>query len=102
MTTLQPARFSIPLLVTGQAHKELFHNEALTLLDFLTHPAVIKIVDDPDTLTPLFGDSWLVGPVPVGDWSDHTDDIASWSEGGWRYIKSKESMVVSRVMPVVH
>jgi hypothetical protein len=94
MTTLQTARFSIPLLATGQAHKELFHNEALTLLDFLIHPAVIEIVDDPDALTPSIGDSWLIGPAPVGDWSDHADDIAGWSDGGWRYIKPKESMIV--------
>ena len=33
-------RLSLPTLIPGQAQKELFHNEALQVLDFLVAGAV--------------------------------------------------------------
>jgi len=94
MNTPQTSRFSIPLLAAGQAHKELFHNEALTLVDFLIHPVVAAIENDPQNLTPANGDCWLVGAVPVGDWVGRKNSLAGWSGGGWRYIIPAESMRV--------
>ena len=34
------ARLGLPFILPGQAQKELFHNEALTLVDAALHPAV--------------------------------------------------------------
>lgn len=92
MTILETPRFALPLLSVGQAHKELFHNDALLLLDFLIHPVVQAIVDDPSSLSPVEGDCWLVGPAAVGDWNGRIDHIAGWSDGGWHFIKPQESM----------
>ena len=92
MDTPQTPRFSIPLLAAGQAHKELFHNEALVRLDFLSHPAVIAVENDPSILTPQEGESWLVGTSPSGDWSQYANHIAGWSGGGWRLIAPVEAM----------
>jgi len=94
MNALQTSRFSIPLLAAGQAHKELFHNEALTLIDFLFHPVVEGIENDPQSLAPLEGQSWLIGPAPLGDWAGLQNNLAGWSGGGWRYIVPIESMQV--------
>ena len=90
----QTPRFALPLLAVGQAHKELFHNESLLLLDFLIHPVVQAVVDDPASLAPVEGDCWLVGPAAVAEWSDKSDQIAGWSDGGWHYIKPQESMKI--------
>lgn len=94
MTILGTPRFALPLLSVGQAHKELFHNDALLLLDFLMHPVVQALVDDPSSLSPEEGDCWLVGPAAVAQWSDRVDHIAGWSAGGWHFIKPQESMKI--------
>ncbi|MEW4468369.1 DUF2793 domain-containing protein [Parasphingorhabdus sp. JC815] len=92
MTTLETSRFGLPLLAVGQAHKELFHNDALLLLDFLINPVVKAVTNDPDILQPVEGDCWLVGTAPVSGWSGKAGRIAGWSGGGWHFIKPQESM----------
>ena len=92
MTPLETPRFALPLLAVGQAHKELFHNDALLLLDFLLHPAVRAVADDPDLLLPAEGECWLIGPAPLSGWSGRAGEIAGWSAGGWHFIKPLESM----------
>ena len=86
MTILETARCKIPLLATGQAHKELFHNEALTRIDFLLHPTVQAIETDPAILSPDAGQSWLVGPGATGEWLNQDDKIAGWTGNGWLFI----------------
>ncbi|QJB69380.1 DUF2793 domain-containing protein [Parasphingorhabdus halotolerans] len=92
MSSLQTARFSLPLLSPGQASKEVFHNEALSLIDFLLHPVVENIANDPQLLSPGEGQSWLVGTSPLGEWQEHSGHIAGWTAGGWRYIRPQENM----------
>jgi len=86
MAILETARFEIPLLAAGQAHKELFHNEALARIDFLIHPIVQAIEADPTAIVPVPGQSWLVGPGATNDWQDHDDQIAGWTGNGWLFI----------------
>lgn len=94
MTLFETARFALPLLAAGQAHKELFHNEALILLDFLIHPVVQAVADDPQSLSPVAGQSWLVGLSAVAEWSGKDNQIAGWSAGGWHFIKPQETMKI--------
>lgn len=106
MAILETARFDIPLLATGQSHKELFHNEALARLDFLLHPTVQAIETDPTAIAPVPGQAWLVGPDATGEWLDHEDHIAGWTENGWLfiaplammhvYVESSDSVAVYR------
>lgn len=95
MTSLETPRFGLPLLAVGQAHKELFHNDALLMVDFLLHPVVQTVADDPDALAPVEGDCWLVGDAPVAAWSGRTGEIAGWSAGGWQFIKPLEAMKIT-------
>jgi len=71
---------------TGQAHKELFHNEALARIDLLIHPTVQAIETDPATIAPLAGQSWLVGSGGIDAWLDQDDKIAGWTDNGWLFI----------------
>jgi hypothetical protein len=87
MANLETARFAIPLLAAGQAHKELFHNEALARIDFLLHPTVQAIESDPTGILPTAGQSWLVGPAAIDDWQGHDDQIAGWTGNGWLFIE---------------
>lgn len=87
------ARFALPLLVPGQAQKEMFHNEALTALDFLVHACVEEgPVDDPPP-APVAGRSWVVGPDPTGEFGGRENALATWTAGGWRFAAPAEGML---------
>ena len=87
-------RWHLPLLHTGQAQKELDHNEALTLLDFAVQPAVAAIgLNVPPTL-PSDGACWVVGEDPVGAWAGEARSLAGWTCAGWRFLQAQEGMAV--------
>ena len=90
-------RFALPLLGVAQAQKEVTHNEALTLIDALVHPAVDAgpLNDPPAAPTP--GRCWLVGDVPTGDWVGQANAIAIWTVGGWRFVTPRAGMAVVRL-----
>ncbi len=87
------ARFALPLLLPGQAQKELFHNEALTAIDGAMHPSVAGIVNDPPG-DPGAGESWIVGAAATAAWAGRDHGIATWSSGGWRFIVPVSGMMV--------
>lgn len=68
----------------AQAQKEFTINEALARLDGLLHAAVEGEANVPPA-APDTGESWIVGPQPIGDWADHTGEIALWQAGNWLF-----------------
>lgn len=86
------ARLALPLLQTGQAQKELSHNEALTLLDFATQPVVIAVGRDDPPAAPVPGACWVVGAAPIGAWSGRAHALAGWTTGGWRFVAAREGL----------
>lgn len=95
MTDYRTARFALPLLATGQAQKELFHNKAITLVDFLIDPVVEGITSDPSTLVAEDGQCWLVDSGATGDWDGHDSEIAAWTANGWNFIAPVEFMRIA-------
>jgi hypothetical protein len=91
MTDATP-RLALPLLVAGQAQKELFHNEALTVIDMLVQPAVASAGIDVPPPAPATGQGWIVGPAPSGAWAGHAHSLACWTDGGWRFVAPFEGM----------
>lgn len=79
------ARFELPFIIPGQAQKELFHNEALARIDAVLHPAVEAPPLNQPPQAPEAGQSWVVGPAPVGAWEGKADQLAAWTGGGWRF-----------------
>jgi|CXWL01.1.fsa_nt_gi hypothetical protein len=90
--TEQTPRLGFPLLASGQAQKEVTHNEALILADALVQPVVLAVAPPAIPDTPLPGQCWVVGNGAGGAWSGHDNAIACWSEGGWRFVASREGM----------
>lgn len=88
------ARLRLPLLQPGQAQKELYHNEALALLDLATQAAVEAVGLDVPPDDPAEGACWVVGSAPTGAWAGHADAIAGWTGGGWRFVAPREGMSV--------
>lgn len=80
------ARLSLPFIAPGQANKELVHNEALQLLDFLVAGCVVEGPRDVPPATSAVGDCYIVGPAPDGAWAGRAGALAGFSEGGWRFV----------------
>ena len=91
MSEYETVRHLLPLLSTGQSHKEIFHNEALQRLDFLIDPVASGQISDPSNLAPSVGESWLVGATASGAWEGKEDNIACWTENGWIFVNPIET-----------
>lgn len=90
----ESARLKLPFLVPGQAQKELFHNEALQLLDMLVQPiAEGAPLNDPPPAA-VVGQAYLTGADPTGAWAGHTQALACLTESGWRFCDAFEGMGV--------
>ena len=84
--TERSARFALPLLQPGQAQKEVFHNEALSLVDLLLEAAVEGSPSAAPPATPDIGQCWIVAAAATGAWEGQEDRIAGWTGGGWRFL----------------
>ena len=88
------ARLALPLLVPGQAQKELFHNEALAAIDLALQASVVAVGLETPPASPDIGQCWIVGAVPVGAWNGQAGALAGWTTGGWRFVAPVEGMAV--------
>ncbi|MEK6542289.1 MAG: DUF2793 domain-containing protein [Pseudomonadota bacterium] len=83
--SLTTARLALPLLVAGQAQKEITHNEALTLIDALLFPVAESVEQNAPPAAPAPGQCWLVGAAPTGLWTGNAHALALWTSAGWRF-----------------
>jgi hypothetical protein len=87
-------RFGLPFILPGQAQKELFHNEALTLLDAAMHCEAESSGSGEPPAAPSEGGCWIVGAAPVGAWAGHANAVAMWTSSGWRFVAPPAGMTV--------
>lgn len=87
-------RWDLPFIVSGQAQKEVTHNEALARIDALLHPVVEAVGLVAPPVAPLPGQGWIIGAGATGDWSGHDGALALSSENGWIFIAPREGMTV--------
>jgi hypothetical protein len=85
----QTDRLGLPLLVPGQAQKEVSHNEALTIADLAIQLVVesMDLADPPGT--PTAGQCWVVAEEASGSWLGREGTIAGWTAGGWIFVEPK-------------
>ena len=86
-------RFQLPFLIPGQAQKEVFHNEALALLDVALHPAVEESGATQPPADPSLGQAWIIGAEPAGAWAGMSGCLAAWTSGGWRFVQPQPGML---------
>ena len=86
------ARLALPFLQSGQAQKELTHNEALALLDIAVQPIVEAVGTTTPPAAPLPGQCWILGAVPTGAWAGNGYALAGWTGGGWRFVQAMDGM----------
>jgi len=93
------ARFAFPLILPGQAQKEVFHNEALAAIDAALHACVEEAPRADPPAAPDPGQSWLVGEAATGAWEGKEGALASWTDGGWRFVSPVPGMLVWNIDP---
>lgn len=79
-------RLQLPLLASGQAQKDVYHNEALVRLDAALAPSLMGASATPPSV-PDDGEAWRVLPEATGAWAQHSDEIATWYPGGWTFFR---------------
>ena len=80
-------------MLSGQARKEVYLNEALSMIDGLTHCAVEAEASSPP-VTPTDGQTWLIGSSASGEWAGKTGQLAFRQGGQWLYVPPQDGMRV--------
>lgn len=88
----QTSRLGLPFIEPGQAQKELFHNEALRLIDVAVAAAVETVGANTPPVSPVDGQCYIVGTAPTGVWAGHAGAIAGYAAGGWRFVAAVAGM----------
>lgn len=87
------ARLRLPFIAPGQAQKELWHNEALALIDgALAASAEEPPLADPP-MNPAEGQSWIIGIGGTGAWAGKDNHLATWTAAGWRFVAPVPGMM---------
>lgn len=94
MSAETSVRHSLPFLSTGQAQKELTHNEAVALIDAGLHPAAEELGTNTPPVAPVAGQCWIAGSAPTGAWAGRAGALACWTLSGWRFLAATEGMQV--------
>ena len=86
-------RIGLPLLVAGQVQKELFHNEALAIVDLLIAGSVEGAPLTAPPASPVIGVFYRVASAGAsGAYAGREGSLAGWSVGGWRFVAPVEGM----------
>jgi len=87
-------RLKIPLLSSGQAQKEVVHNEALLIADILLCGAVEEPPRNAPPSSPTAGQAYIVGTSPSGAWAGKAGHVAGHTAGGWRLVAPAAGMTL--------
>jgi hypothetical protein len=87
-------RLGLPLLAAGQAQKELWHNEALALIDARIAPEAETVGADAPPAEPGRGQCWITGAAPIADWEGRPETLACWTGSGWRFAAPRAGTAV--------
>lgn len=79
-------RLGLPLILAGQAQKEITHSEALMRLDAAVQAVVLARDLAAPPAEPAPGQAWIVAAGATGAWTGHDGAIAAWTAGGWLFL----------------
>jgi hypothetical protein len=85
-------RLALPLLASGQAQKDVTHNEALLALDQLVQPLVQSRQLAAPPANPAPGQAWI---VPAGgSWLQPAASLVQWDGSGWAVLPPRAGLAV--------
>lgn len=84
-------RYALPLLQSGQAQKEITHNEAIGRIDALLQ----LVVESRRTMLPVAanGAAWIVVNGATGDFGARIGQIAVCDDGGWSFVAPRDGCI---------
>jgi Protein of unknown function (DUF2793) len=88
------SRLKLPFISPGQAQKEWVHNEALQILDSVACAIVEEPHRNDPPATPAEGSSYIIGSAPTGAWAGKAGQVATMSQGGWRFLMPVDGLSV--------
>jgi hypothetical protein len=94
MTESVTPRLALPLLLAGQAQKEITNNEALVLIDALIVARAEGANAAVPPSAPLPGQCWALGVSPTGVWLGKGGQLAVYTDGGWRFCDVADGFAV--------
>lgn len=83
----------LPLLIAGQAQKEFFVNQALSVLDAICQHIVVASLAAPPA-SPAPGAGFRVTAPASGAWQGHDDAIALWIGGDWHFVAPRPGLQI--------
>lgn len=78
--------WNLPYLATAQSQKEMTHNEALVIIDAVMRGMVENGPLDVPPADPMAGQCWIIGDNPEDEWLDKPQNLAIFTDGGWRFV----------------
>ena len=75
---------TLSYIASGQAQKEVTHNDALNDLDFLVQASVLDHTLSTPPASPATGDVYVVGASPTGAWTGFANALAAYY-AGWKF-----------------
>jgi hypothetical protein len=90
----QTTRLGLPYIVTSQAQKEVTHNASLNILDALLQAAMESISVNTPPVSPVAGESYIVGAAPTGAWAGKAKALAYYSTA-WNFITPWEGLTLN-------
>ncbi|MGI4878257.1 MAG: DUF2793 domain-containing protein [Janthinobacterium lividum] len=84
------ARYGLPLLQSGQAQKEITHNNAVAVIDALLHLAVESRVLSVPPVAAASAGGWIIGGAATGVWAGRSGQLALLDAGGWSFIAPRD------------
>jgi hypothetical protein len=82
---MDTVNLGLPVIDAAQAQKHVTHNEALGILDILVQLAVADRDLSSPPATPAEGARYIVKASGAGAWGGHSNEIAAWQDGLWRF-----------------
>ncbi len=87
------ARLKLPLLTAGQIEKEVYHNEALALINVLVAGVLEAGPIATPPASPVLGGVYLVAASgATGAFAGMEARLAGWTAGGWRFVTAVEGI----------
>lgn len=80
-------------MLAGQAQKEFFVNQALSIIDAVQHGAVRASLNEPPAVADE-GDCYRVTTPAVAGWAGCEDHLAVRVGGSWHFISPREGMAL--------
>lgn len=78
----------LPYIAQSQSQPEVTHNTVLNQFQMMVNGVIDKDVSVPP-VSPIEGDTYIVGPAPSGAWASRANCLAGYFGGAWVFLPDR-------------